>query len=422
MFELMLINQILESKSLDVLRRYGVKIDYFLTLRNELNSILLHYNQYGQVPSKETFLALYPTFDIINVTESMEHIAYKIKEAYTFSKTQEILQQVSNKIEKDSIEGINVLKGAIEELISSTTETSNSKCDIITNALTREEIYHKRRDTDGEKITTGIDELDKILFGWMNEDLVTIFARTNEGKSWILLYFLTVAWSIGKKVLLYSGEMNQNIVGYRFDTLYKHFSNTGLMQGKAVLGSGVTDRDYGRYIKDLATKDGFIVITPRELGGKPTVYDIERLMQQYNVDIVGLDQLTLMADMRHARDKRTQYTNITEDLMILTERLQKPILLVTQARRDNNKNKADKENPPELDEIYESDGIAQNSTRVISMKCTGRVLKLAIKKNRYGEKDKDVFMMWDKDKGILKPLIQTTSETTEEELQEEYGF
>ena len=49
--------------------------------------------------------------------------------------------------------------------------------------------------------------------------------------SWILLKFLTEAWKQGKRVGLYSGEMNHIKLGYRFDALFEHISNKALVQG-----------------------------------------------------------------------------------------------------------------------------------------------------------------------------------------------
>ena len=43
------------------------------------------------------------------------------------------------------------------------------------------------------------------------------------GKTWILLKMLVEAWKQGKRVAMYSGEMNDMQIGYRFDTLLNQF-------------------------------------------------------------------------------------------------------------------------------------------------------------------------------------------------------
>jgi replicative DNA helicase len=416
MYELLLINIILNTKKL-------IPIDkkYLLLMRAEYEFICNHVAMYGVVCDKTTFVVEFRDFDFVEVNESLEYVLYKIKEAYTFSEVSSLLEKNSDKIKQDSIQASEFLKDKLSELLNEVKPKHREDVDIVRNSRERALLYQERLQNSGLMgITTGVVELDNILHGWLNEDLVTIFARTNEGKSWIALFFSVMAWAVGKRVLFYSGEMSKEVVGYRFDTLYKHYSNTALMQGLKTLGDDNTVDDYLAYIDDLSQKDGFIVITPRDLGDKPTVRDIENLCDEFKPDLICIDQLTLMRDMRNGENKRIRYNNISEDLFGLSEKLQKPILAVTQARRDSGKKKEERDLPPELDEIYESDGIAQNSTRVISMKVTGRILKLAIKKNRYGEKEKEVYMIWDKDRGILKPFIEDGEQQSS--LSEEYGF
>ena len=403
MIERLIINKILHSRDISIIRDNNLSVDDFLTDSDKVLFILNHYRDYGVVPDTITFLDAFRDFELVDVTESDKYLVYKLKEATLYKDIVPVLQECSNLVREDSIKAIEFLKDKVDSLQKSYNTSSVSGDDIVSNSMQRLEEYNRRKDVNGLLgISTGISMLDELTHGWMGEDLITIFARTNMGKSWILLYFLVSAWQQGKKVLLYSGEMSPNIVGFRFDTFNKHFSNMGLMNGS----NDVDGSEYGDYINDLKRKDGFIVVTPKDFGGrKPNTDDLRALMIKYNADILGVDQITLMTDKRRGENKRIQYTNISEDLFLISEELQKPVLAVTQANRDSVKNKKEKDVAPELHEIGESDGIAQNSTRVISLNVHQGVAKLVLKKNRYGLNNKEVLMTWDIDKGILKPML-----------------
>ena len=91
----------------------------------------------------------------------------------------------------------------------------------------------KSNNKDKWFIPTGFEELDDIIYGWQcGEEFVVIFARTGIGKSWVLVKTVQHAWEIGKNVGYVSPEMSADKIGYRFDTLVKHFSNKNLVWRK----------------------------------------------------------------------------------------------------------------------------------------------------------------------------------------------
>ena len=150
--------------------------------------------------------------------------------------------------------------------------------DLVKDAHMRLREYEKRKNVKGLLgITTGLDELDNFTNGWLPEDLVTIVGRTNEGKTWLLLFFLVAAWRSGKRILLYSGEMGKTEIGFRIDTIMFNFSNLGLMAGDENLGVenpylDIPKRDgadYVEYINALSKEEtAFVVVTPSDLGGR----------------------------------------------------------------------------------------------------------------------------------------------------------
>ena len=436
MIEQSLICKLLEAPDFEILRVNGVIPDMFLTCKDEIYFIENHFNLYKQMPDKRTFLQEFKDFQMLQVEESTEYLIYKLKEAYTYTKIVPIIQNASDKVREDSIKAIEYIKAELEKLTKEVPVNANRDgYDIITNAKDRLTEYRKRCETKGMiGIPTGIPQLDEITNGWLwGEELVVITGRTNVGKSWIGEYFPTIAWNLGYKILFYSGEMSKEMVGFRFDTLNKHFSNMGLLNGAGTLGKkpntdGGTylEEDYENYINQLSQKSGFVVVTPDDFGGrKPNVDELKSLAIKHGSDMIVVDQLSLMSDKRRADTPRIAYNNISEDLFLMSKELGKPVILLAQANREAVKNRKKGESP-ELHDLAESDGVGQNATRVISLSVIDGTLKLAIKKNRYGINNKDVLMIWDINTGYLKPLL---SENPEEETtagdsgsNTDYGF
>jgi replicative DNA helicase len=418
--ELQIINKILQTKSLAVLQRNGISADYFIGYHDEMEYIFRHHKDFGNVPDRETFVSIFTNFDVVDVNETDRYLIETLQEEFLYSKMVPFVHKIADLVKSDSFEARTYAINELKSLAQYST-VFKSGYDIVKNAMARYDDYDRRLANEGLLgITTGIEELDNITHGWMpGEDLIIILGRTNEGKSWLLLFFLVVAWLNGKKVLMYSGEMSHGVVGYRFDTLHGHFSNEALMQGEANLGEDRTPDNYRKYLRSLSEKDhSFVVVTPKDLGGRRmNVSDLNQLIEQEKPDIVGVDQLSLMEDERAKRgdQERTRFTHIAEDLFLSSETYGVPILAPAQANREAEKDKG--ESTPELHQIGESDGVGQNATRVISMRQNQGTLKIGVKKNRYGKRNQEIMMLWDIDKGIMRPFLVVTTNKDGEAVQ-----
>lgn len=442
MIEQSIICKLLEATDLEILHSNSITAEMFLTCKEEITFILDHFNQYKQMPDKITFLSKFKDFQMLEVTESTDYLITKLKEAFIYTKLVPVIQTTADLVREDSLKAIEYIKSELENLTREIPVNANKDgYDIITNAKDRLAEYKKRCEVKGLiGIPTGIPKLDELTNGWLwGEELVVITGRTNVGKSWIGEYFPTIAWNMGYKILFYSGEMSREMIGFRFDTLNKHFSNAGLLNGAGTLGKkpdtdggSYLEEDYENYISQLSQKSGFIVVTPDDFSGrKPNVDEIEALAVKHGADMIIIDQLSLMSDKRKADIPRIAYNNISEDLFLMSKRLKKPVLLLAQANREAVKNRK-KGQSPELHDLAESDGVGQNATRVLSLSVIDGTLKISIKKNRYGINNKEILMVWDINTGYLDPLVkdnpqEETKPDGKEEKEEsggvkDYGF
>ena len=193
-----------------------------------------------------------------------------------------------------------------------------------------------------------------------------------------------------------SPEMSANSIGYRFDTLYNQFSNKGLMWGNE---DADKYKDYIEKLKD--NKHKFIVSTPMDFNRQITVSKLKQWVKKYKLDMIAIDGITYMSDERYKRgdNKTTSLTNISEDLMELSIELKIPVLVVVQANR-NGVSAEDSNDVPELESIRDSDGIAHNASKVLSIKQTKEgTLTMQVKKQRFGAVGGKLIYQWGIDTG-----------------------
>ena len=194
---------------------------------------------------------------------------------------------------------------------------------------------------------------------------------------------------------MYSGEMSTNKVGYRFDTLYGHLSNYGITRGNADL-----QNDYKRYIDSLSSKfkNSFKVLTPNDINGPAGVTALRAFIDQDKLDILFVDQHSLLEDDRKARTPVEKAANISRDLKNLQVMEKIPIIAVSQQNRNDTSSGVD------VSHIAQSDRISQDSTIVIFLEHKDDILTLNLAKARDAVNDRKIKYAADFDKGIFQYL------------------
>ena len=377
-----IISKLLETKDHSILSENGLTKDYFVGYEKEIDFINEHFDHYGIVPDKATFFSKFPEFEPVEVQESDRYLVDTIREEYAYTIGVPVLQKSAELFKTDANEAVQYMIQAARAIPVS---YQIGATDIVSQAEKRYDEFIERKTSEKEwYFTTGFPELDDEIYGLQRgEEFVFIFARINQGKSWVLEKIATHVWQLGYNVGYISPEMSATSIGYRFDTLYKNFSNAGLMWGK----DDIKDDSYKDYVQQLKQRENkFMVATPADFARKITVSKLRNFVKEYKLDLLAVDGIKYLTDERSQRgDNLTMaLTNISEDLMELSLELSIPIVVVGQANRSGVAQNEDS-GAPELESARDSDGMAANASKVLSIRQKqDNVLEIAVKKNRFG--------------------------------------
>jgi replicative DNA helicase len=400
------ITYLLDTKDYTIFQKYNIDENYFFSYKEVIQYILDFYAQYHTVPSYNT---VYARFNIGRTeVDNIDAVVANIKETYVYNKMKPVLETVSKEMESgNSIIGVNTLRQNIQQ-ISKDIETASFYNWAKQTDVRYEDYIRRAQNPQSIIIPTGIPTLDKLFDGGLQrEDLFVITARLGQGKSWLSNLFLLNAWREGYNVLLFSLEMEKMTIGYRLDTICGHFSNSQLMTGK--LSNEVL---YKEYLDELKQHDNFFyILTLDENKGMPyTIDDIGQIIDTVKPDVVGIDQLSLIASNRKYRSIRENYISTMDSLKKLTLQHHCPIILLTQANREAAKEQRKVLNAePEIDQVAESDAPAQYADKFASIRKTGDVFKIVVKKYRSGKdtienEEPKIFLYWDLDIGMYREI------------------
>ena len=419
MISLQILSKIINTKDYSIISDNELTEAHFVGFENEFKFIKEHYEEYGNIPDSATFIAKFPDFEFVEVAESDRYLVDTINEEYLYYKTVPVIQKMAELLKTNSNMAAEYL---IKELPNLQPVYSTQGVDIVCQADKRlEALKDKLNNRDNWFFTTGFEELDDITGGLQRgEELCVLFARINQGKSWILEKMATHIWQIGFNVGYISPEMTDNSIGYRFDTLYNNFSNKSLTWGKEL-----ELEQYEDYINELKQKQNkFIVATPSDFAKKITVTKLRNFVKQNDLHLLCIDGITYLTDERQQRgdNKTTTLTNISEDLMSLSIELKIPIIVVVQSNRGGVIEQGN-DGSPELEHIKDSDGIGANASKVISIRQReNNVLELGIKKQRNGAVGGVLKYVWNIDTGEFSAMPSyddaQSKEKTERKVQE----
>ena len=347
------INKLLTSKDPTLITLNNLTDEFFSDYKNEFNYIKNHLQRYGNIPDEATFLSVFPDFDIIPVNESEKYLLDSLYDdrnkrllAKTFNKVREALN------DGDTEKAMRIYNESSEMLL----QAKHLEAVDIYKDLSRYDSYVERS-TDFTKyyVKTGFPELDEVIGGWdRKEELATIVARPNVGKSFVLFKVALAAAEQGLTVGIYSGEMSETKVGYRLDTIMSHISNTKIIHGNTNI-----QVEYKKFLEGIQgkLKGKILVLTPSMINGTAGVSALRAFIDKYHLDMLCIDQHSLLEDDRKAKNPVERAANISRDLKNLQVMVKIPIIAVSQQNRENTDEKG-----VDTKNVAQSDRISQDST------------------------------------------------------------
>ena len=402
MIQEQVLNYLLATKDSSLITLNNLTDEFFSDYKKEYNFILKHYTDYGTIPDLVTFVSEFPNFDVLQVNEPSSYLIDKLYE-----------DKIREQFNLGNIDAAtNLYLNSMEDMSRARHIES---IDILRDTSRYDAYIDRTEDWKKYFIKTGFPELDHIIGGWdRQEELATIVARSNMGKSWILIKCACAAAEQGLRVGIYSGEMSDRKVGYRIDTLIGHISNTALTKGKREI-----QNEYKKFLDSLPEKyPGVIkVLTPNMLGGPAGVTALRAFIEKDNLDVLFVDQHSLLEDDRKAKNPVEKASNISKDLKNLQVLKQIPIISVSQQNRTST------ENGVGLEHVAQSDRIAQDSTIVLFFEQKDGIIKMHLVKSRDSANMKDLSYAVDFDRGIFQYIPEENNALDGQganELLEEY--
>src|SRR6187397_240946 len=232
-----------------------------------------------------------------------------------------------------------------------------------------------QRDGKLAGVATGLDDLDRMMGGLQQSDLIILAGRPGMGKTALATnigYNIAKAWRGEVKPDGHTVTVNGGIVGFfslemSAEQLATRIiaEQTGIPSNQIRRG-GISESDFEK-IKDYSIELQHIPLYVDETGGLSVAQlaaRARRLKRQRGLDLLVVDYLQLLqgSTRRSAENRVQEITEITTKLKALAKELNVPILALSQLSRQV-ESRDDKR--PQLSDLRESGSIEQDADVVL---------------------------------------------------------
>ncbi len=306
------------------------------------------------------------------------------------------LSQTASEINETVFEGVGtaeeILEAAEKKVFALRKNNANDSMERIGTVLLKvfdrlTELYESDSTIPG--LSTGIQDLDKIISGLNKSDLILIAARPGMGKTSIALNIaLNVAKTNPKTVAFFSLEMSKEQLAMRL------LSNESFVDNNKLLTGQLDEEDWSK----LGIASSALSQTDIRVDDNPTITVAEmnaKCRRMDNLGLVLIDYLQLMTSagskQNYSGENRQQVvSDISRSLKIMAKELNVPVICLSQLSRAN-ESRTDKR--PMLSDLRESGAIEQDADEVIFLyrddyynkeSAEPNVAEAIVAKNRHG--------------------------------------
>lgn len=331
----------------------GHKIE-ILTVKNALD-------KYSACPLKGDDLLYHLTqiYAYAPDAHNIEAYAQEVRDAAVRMRTHFALETMQGMLQPNI--PVEIMVDKFNELLFTATEQVN-KADTSMRGMVQRYWDRIEAGRNGEKVRvvpTGIPQLDALIGGCAEDEVMVLAGADKQGKTTLLLSWVRQMLISGYRVLYFSLEMTQDEIIRILTTMH-----TGISKKDQKLNN-LTDGEYALFVKTMGeiadwkldVDDSLPNLTPTQLRRA-----IRKHLQQQPVDIVVIDGLWLMHSDKPALERPQAVSDITQQLNIIAKNEFHLPILITHQYRDGQSGER-----PYLAWLSESISVRRNAQMILGI-------------------------------------------------------
>lgn len=359
-----------------------------------------HFAKYAECPSLEVVQANFPAYQVAELTDSVDYLLDDLLDKRRKNSITNTLRTAVEEIQTkaDHESALMIMQGGIvrleEEGLNKTSDVN-----LIQTTESRWEDYIFRKNNPGLLgVATGFPTIDQVTNGLQKGQLIVVVATPKTGKSTLALQIANNIHKQGLSPMFQSFEMTNREQQDRYDSMRAQVSHNRLITGSL---NADEEKRYKESLETMADDNTNFWLVDSAHG--VTVSAIQSKVQTLQPDVIFIDGVYLMMDEQTGESNTPQaLTGITRSLKRLAQRMNKPVVITTQAL-----NWKTKKGKVSTDSIGYSSSFLQDADVVFGLEREDesvddtRILKVMAARN---SGNVEASLMWDWASGMFREM------------------
>jgi replicative DNA helicase len=359
-----------------------------------------HFAKYAECPSVEVVKANFPAYQIHELTDSVDYLLDDLLDKRRKNSITATIRTAVEEIQnnKDHESALMVIQGGIirleEEGLNKTSDVN-----LVQTTESRWEDYNFRKNNPGLLgVATGFPTIDAVTNGLQKGQLIVVVATPKTGKSTLALQIANNIHKQGLSPMFQSFEMTNREQQDRYDSMRAQVSHNRLITGSL---NTEEEKRYKDSLDKMSEDEANFWLVDSAHG--ITVSAIQSKVQTLQPDVIFIDGVYLMMDEQTGESNTPQaLTGITRSLKRLAQRMNKPVVITTQAL-----NWKTKKGKVSTDSIGYSSSFLQDADVVFGLEREDenvddtRILKVMAARN---SGNVEASLMWDWATGMFREM------------------
>jgi hypothetical protein len=291
--------------------------------------LLSHWTRHHKIPPMEIFRENFPeeTMKFGSKVISIEELTELTVEKVNSFKVAELIGRTIDLHDRGEIgKAVRLLSSESANLATGIKYRSSKADDLSSRSFDIEKLLSVELEPG---IPFGVDLIDEEFYGFQPGQLISLMGRQKSGKSWSTINSAYHAWRQGYTALVFSVEMDVNVLSQRILCLGAHVSPSRMRRGKLREPEKERVRDFHQL---LTEDEGRLLISKKK--SFITADDIAEEIALYNPNIVYIDGFSFMVDSKTGKMTSDWQANenVAYALKSLAEEEQIAMFVNTQVR------------------------------------------------------------------------------------------